>query len=293
MIKGQTLTVTGEEPKDWKRMLEIFKEGLFGVSKFSKDCMLVNPEVLDFDHDKVNQTFEANAIRPLVFRNMAMGYEVTLQMNQFNMWLPGNQFYSFSSNDGLTSFKKGQLKLNGISRFSELKPESKKQQNKWMKNRKIAYNGSLRHFLISLVNGRIKDEGFEVVGATNYRSSYDYKVRLDTLVKMNPDSISYSLTIPDYLKVTYKKESDAFRLKKLLFPIESSGGDIETIDYYRRRYEMECSVQISYVGIQGGTSIHFDRNGKLMSKYPALVFKGYWNFDGAGEWLPSDYLPID
>lgn len=73
--------------------------------------------------------------------NKTLGYKITYFM------------YNFERTNSLTSFK-------GLASFQELVPEDARQERRWNRNRVEAYEGSIKHFLKSLVDNRLEEEGF-------------------------------------------------------------------------------------------------------------------------------------
>lgn len=84
VLKGEKVSITGEIPEEWKKNLEIFKKLFFGVKKFADKCKIQNPEVLDLNYHKKSGQFRAFAEEPMIFTNNALGYKITLVIEEFN-----------------------------------------------------------------------------------------------------------------------------------------------------------------------------------------------------------------
>lgn len=107
-----------------------------------RDCTIQNRKALFFEYSDAHVlTAEANA--PLIIDNYALGYRV---------------YYD------LTSFvhSAGRISYTGHSRFEAMKPKDSKEEKTWRSNRAAAYYGSATHFMRSLVNNKLKKEGFLV-----------------------------------------------------------------------------------------------------------------------------------
>ncbi|RRB06440.1 carboxypeptidase-like regulatory domain-containing protein [Larkinella rosea] len=128
-------------PKDWERHLRQFKKLLFG-EPFGGQCQLVNSEALNFKEDK-DHLF-ATASEPLIIDNQALGYRLIYALQHFDAASSGNVFSA------------------GTARFEELKPENDRQANRFWRNRLIAYQGSIRHLMASLIDNTFKEAGFLV-----------------------------------------------------------------------------------------------------------------------------------
>ena len=125
----------------WARALSVFRPTFLGATPNAERTALVNPEVLDLSYER-RRGLEAAARVPLVVRNEALGYELT---------------------------------------FYDLELETRDADRAWRATlayrdlcdgracgaavavaRDRAYAGSVDHFLVSLVRGRLAEEGFEV-----------------------------------------------------------------------------------------------------------------------------------
>ncbi|GAB3276865.1 hypothetical protein GCM10027347_50590 [Larkinella harenae] len=134
------VTVRGN-PKSWERHLRQFKKQLFG-EPFGGQCLLVNSDALYFKEDKDH--LYATASEPLIIENQALGYRLMYALQHFDVSASGN-FYSA-----------------GMARFEELKPENERQANRFRRNRLMAYKGSIRHLMASLIDNTFEQAGFMV-----------------------------------------------------------------------------------------------------------------------------------
>ena len=134
------VTVRGN-PKHWERHLRQFKKQLFG-EPFGSQCLLVNSEVLNFKEDKDH--LYATATEPLIIDNQALGYRLIYDLQHF---------------DATTS---GQVYSAGAARFEAVKPDNERQANRFGRNRLIAYKGSIRHLMASLIDKTFEQAGFLV-----------------------------------------------------------------------------------------------------------------------------------
>tara|TARA_R110002073_G_scaffold108336_5_gene243449 strand:+ start:17557 stop:18993 length:1437 start_codon:yes stop_codon:yes gene_type:complete len=125
-----------------RRYMQQFTESFLGMSRFAKDCVILNKDAIHFEYDQGTETLEAYATEPLIIRNNGLGYLISYDLTHFE-----------KSPKGVTYL--------GYSRYKDLKG-STQTTKKWHKNRKIAYQGSLMHFTRSLVANNLKKEGFLV-----------------------------------------------------------------------------------------------------------------------------------
>jgi hypothetical protein len=111
--------------------LKQFKKSFLGESVLGKQARIKNQEVLRFEYNKKTNILEAFADEPLIVENRGLGYKITYDLVHFEL-------------DG---FKVSYL---GFKRYEPLEGNERKQR-KWERERKKAYNGSLRHFLTSAI----------------------------------------------------------------------------------------------------------------------------------------------
>ncbi|GAB3959639.1 hypothetical protein GCM10028805_56130 [Spirosoma harenae] len=134
------VTVRGN-PKSWERNLRQFKKQFFG-EPFGGQCVLVNSEVLNFKEEKDHLYATAN--EPLIIDNQAIGYRLVYDLKHFDA-TASEEVYSA-----------------GTARFEELKPENERQANRFRRNQLIAYRGSIRHLMASLIDNTFEQAGFQV-----------------------------------------------------------------------------------------------------------------------------------
>ena len=292
VLKGKTISITGEIPKEWKRNLKIFERVFFGPKEFAKKCKFQNPEVLDFEYDRSSGQFQAFAEAPVIFENKALGYEVTFLMDNFYAELIDDDIYGFVKGDEtIQEYRQGRFRLFGLAKFKELLPKNKNEKKKWRKNRLIAYNGSRRHFFRSLCEERIKEERFEIYITTDYMGKWDRKIKVDTILKMGTNSYERILAFPNLLKVIYKKEKDKIQYEQGLKQLNSKPNmPSHTYDFTLFRLERRCATQKSFIKINGD-NVTLSTNGLIISNGDNMEFSGYWSWDRADEWLPTDYEP--
>ena len=207
-LSEQTLdavTVRGN-PKLWERHLRQFKKQLFG-EPFGGQCVLVNGEVIKFKEDKGNLYATAN--EPLVIDNQALGYRLTYALQHFEATASGAVYSA------------------GTARFEEVNPESERQADRFRRNRLIAYKGSIRHLMASLIDNTFGLAGFQVYqedvtkpiplerpSSTLAAAVNDYKrlipIKVSTLIQPGRLSTERRLVSPMKLIVFYTNAVSGF-----------------------------------------------------------------------------------
>ena len=161
-------------PKHWERHLREFKKQLLG-DPFGGQCLLVNSEVLDFKEDKGH--LYATAREPLIIDNQALGYRLIYDLRHFDA----------------TS---GKVYSAGTARFEELKPENERQHDRFLRNRLIAYKGSVRHLMASLIDNTFEQAGFLV-----------YQEDITKPIPVEQRAITLAAAVSDYKRLVPVKVS--------------------------------------------------------------------------------------
>jgi hypothetical protein len=169
-----------EAPKEhhWRDFVEAF----IGYSDWSEQCEIQNVEDINLSFNKEENRLEAYAQKPIRINNKALGFSITYWLETF--------VYDYRSN---------RIQVLGYPQFTDQLNESTWwwKRSKWSKNRKKAYWGSINHFVSSLVNQTMEQEGFEI----------DYMMRVPVGASY-PDSVKQIDTLRysnDALVEIYKK----------------------------------------------------------------------------------------
>ena len=168
------VTVRGN-PKGWERHLRQFKKQLFG-EPFGSQCVLINSEVLNFKEDK--EHLYATANEPLIIENQALGYRLIYALQHFDANTSGNVYSA------------------GTARFEEPKPENERRISRFQRNRLIAYKGSIRHLMASLIDNTFEQAGFMV-----------YQEDLTKAISIEQRSITLAAMVNDYKRLVPIKAS--------------------------------------------------------------------------------------
>jgi hypothetical protein len=296
VLAGEKVTITTEDPKDWKKNLKILNDVFFGLKDFSKKCNFLNPEYINIEYDEDLKEFKAFSDELIRFENKALGYEVTFELKEFLMKLEERNKRS------IDQAKYQKPKRTSIVQFyKELIPKNKGEMKKWRKNRLKAYRGSQRHFFKSLFNGKLSKEGFEIYNSPIITHLYDdenlSKIKPEFLRKPSVDDSQHILSFPDYLMVIYKKEKNDVRIarnEKFIPSGHYNPSSNAIIGRMQQRTERETMYQISWLRIIKGKDVFINPNGLIIPIPDSgnLAVEGYWIWDSPAEWLPYNYQPV-
>ncbi|MEP7256071.1 MAG: carboxypeptidase-like regulatory domain-containing protein [Ferruginibacter sp.] len=124
---------------------EFFLDNFIGKTANSKYCTIKNKEVLKFYFYKRTNRLKILATAPLEIVNEALGYTIKYELDSF----------THEYNTQVSQY-------TGSPLFEEMQTDNTEQKAKWNAARLLAYNGSILHFMRSLYNKKLKEEGFEI-----------------------------------------------------------------------------------------------------------------------------------
>lgn len=290
----------------WKHNLASFKQEFIGLTNLAEDCEILNPEVLHFEFDYKQNKFTAFARKPLKIRNNGLGYLITYELEDFTKI---NNYVSYL----------------GYSRYENLKG-GKRKKKRWELNRKIAYNGSVVHFLKSLMNNTFTEEGFIVnqfkrvlnkkrpteetiekaralirfsrIGSINVKRNIDNpKTALDSAY-----AIVRKSRLPkfeDYLYKSQLKQADIISQKdhqyylifddnlSIVYTKEKEELRFLRIELFSKRTTPLAQTS-SFIPLK--PNIIIDERGILKEPLSAY-YEGYWSYEKFANSLPLDYVP--
>ena len=171
-----------------------FLENFIGKTANSKFCTIKNKDVLHFYFSKKRNRLKVLATEPVLIENLALGYNIKYTMDSF----------THEYNSAATVY-------SGYPLFEEMAGNDEAQKVNWLANRKIAYNGSVLHFMRSLYNKQLKEEGFEIqflIKVNNKDSGFVLKNFYAALNYNKDDSTQTVEVMPNQpdVAVIYKNE---------------------------------------------------------------------------------------
>ena len=294
-IELRQVNISGSSRADWVRNYDIFKKDFIGNDANAKECVVINPKILNFTWHRKTQVLDADAAEFLVVENRALGYRVKFLLNAFKT-------------DKLEQI----VAYEGQRLFEEL-PGSEAQKKKWQIKRDQAYYGSAMHFYRSLYTNKLDGEGFEmrrlsrmhdperppeavlqkkIAAAVEHgrrdSAQYWYDIanrpkyvnqKLSTVpwytlevLRDGPQPGTYAITFPEYLYVIYKKREETESFKDVYRPLDMPNYEVSVVTLFSRP-----------------PFAIFDKNGIVIGESP--LYEGTWSKARLSRLLPVDYLP--
>ncbi len=252
-LEEVAIVATNEVANGWEKYGQFLTDNFIGKTGNSKECEIVNPEVLRFFYSRKRKRLKVTGDSVLIINNKALGYVIKYQLDSF-----------------VHEYDNGKTLYAGYP-FYEQMEGSDEEMLVWTEKRKIAYNGSVLQFLRAYHDSTLNGDGFriELIGDGNSSPSPIY----------NPYEAPYydtlefkrvELFFPGKLRVVYSKEKPG--------PAYLASNKLP----------MSTPVQISILDIANGIIV--EENGYYFDQKDVLTL-GYWAWEKMAEFLPSDYYP--
>ncbi|WP_139378721.1 carboxypeptidase-like regulatory domain-containing protein [Parapedobacter luteus] len=305
----EEVEVVAFEANGWKQWGRLFLEVFIGTSPNADKTLLLNPEVLRFRHYRDEGYLEAIATAPLVIKNRSLGYTVEYVLENFRV-----------------DFRNRINQYAGYPHFIEMAGGARSRRV-YAKRRKATYQTSLMHFMRSLYQGSLSEDGFEVrrmqrkpneekrrvrtLQRTIYKSVWDTTRRMHISVLADPvvyteDSLAYFREImaqddelvtvfPQLLTVDSLLVDSLDGRKKMVFEdyLHVQNTRLKEEPGYLRHFNevRKPGPQTSMLLLYDNPYIWIERNGSYFP--PQSLYTGwYWAWcDKIADLLPLDYNP--
>lgn len=236
---------------------DFFMENFIGKTANSKQCYIKNKEALRFFYYRRSKRLKILSTEPLEIVNDALGYTIKYQLDSFvHEYNPQVSVYT------------------GSPLFQEMQPADAGQNEKWNLARKEAYNGSILHFMRSLHQRKLKEEGFEIqfIVKNNDRETAIPLKDFYGAVNYTMDDTSYVAEIMPRQKdmaVIYKKEGSP-------------------LAYREANPDASPAFQFSVLSFLPNESLGIEQNGFYFDQNN-IIITGYWGWEKVADLLPYDF----
>jgi hypothetical protein len=257
-LEEVSVVVSSQVKDGWEKYGSFFSENFIGKTNFSQQCVIKNPEVLKFFFSKKRNRLKVTANEPLIVANNALGYNITFAIDSFT--------HEYTINT--TQFA-------GYPLFEEMHGTTE-QDSSWQENRMKAYEGSLLHFMRSLFDKNLENEGFEV----------------QFIVKNNEKETPIPVK-NIYGALNYSKDdsTNTVEFKPNQPEIAVIYNDAEPEEaYVKSDPNQKRDFQVSTLTVARGESIVIEQNGYFFDQKD-ITTNDYWGFKKIADMLPYDYIP--
>jgi len=252
-VELEEVVINARLARRWQRRLKKFTRLFLGETRNSAYTTILNPEVLSFK-SRLGK-LSATADVPLIIENRALGYQLQYYLKEF--------FYVGST-----------IKYDGEPSFTELLPKDSLEWERWQINRETAFNGSNRHFLLSLIRQRTEEDGFVVHQRFSFEpNSSRFPIDPARLIEPGPTTLENFFTFSRILEVTYSNEFEDESFKK----------------WQRQPNWQRPGHQRSFMELNSGPTL-IDESGEVIDPYGVVMY-GYFAFERIADKLPKEYRP--
>jgi hypothetical protein len=297
----ETVIVEPYEKNGWEKWGKFFIESFIGTTANSFNCAIKNKDVIHFRNSKKTNELTAIADEALIIENKALGYTVKYQLELFSY-----------------NFKTHYLLYVGYPFFQPMKGSEGKQK-RWEKRRTEAYFGSIMHFMRSVYQNKINEQGFEtralkkIPNAEKQRVKLAYSSNMHTvknfdgtnvITQINKDTADYYdriLRQEDYKDVIGKTILTG---DSIAYAVDSTTAGLEFPDYllviyknkfapieYRQQLPGNGASMMSQIILTTGKPIEIEANGSYYDP-TNILSAGYWAWsEKIANMLPFDYMP--
>lgn len=276
--------------KQREKYMEIFNREFIGLGKIAEKTKILNPEVLQFDMNKENTLMTVTADVPIQMVNEKTGYHISYDLVYFE-----SKVLTEEHNQKLTTYF-------GYPFFKDIVTEKKLNAKEVAKTRLKCYEGSTMHFIRSLYNGTMDEDGFTAKKFTRERNP-KYPSQ-DSINRMVDNFRRKKISFP-HLPIKYKIVYDQAysKVHQLVFERENkkyfyfsdflsviyrkAKEDSKYVEYY---HQMATDFQTSQLKLLEDSPIEIYADGNYASADRLANF-GYMGWKKMGEMLPFDYQP--
>lgn len=298
IIQLKEVSVTADT-SNWKSNFQQFKSYFLGSTQNASRTQILNPRTVRLYFDPSDRILTGRAKTEIEIENRALGYKIYYQLVEF-----------------VVDFANENMVYLGIPRFEELSPKGNREHERWMEERRRAYNGSFIHFIKSLKQNELEKNGFEAHAFfrvpnksrptdafLNEKIKYwrERSISKGTIVIHKDDSLAYY-----YRLRSMPKERDSIGHKIIdVAELFSKGSNDEIsykgmlqVTYKNEREELNyepsrspLKVQVSIIHFTGNNAIKLYDNGYYESVRD-VFFEGYMGWsEKLADLFPLGYQP--
>jgi len=292
----KVITLTEAEKNNYHRYLALFKDEFLGTSELAKESKITNPEILDLKYDEKTSTLTASANGLLLVTNPALGYNIKYLLKDFTL---SNGAEKTSSFLGYAFFEKDK--------------GTAKQEQEWQNNREEAYEGSLPHFLHSVIADNLDQQGFKAQRLpSNAERPPDTVInaKLKKFIALSSDKASRD-SLNYWVKKKNLPKTPGGPLPELLnktdlitgadnnglYTLSGKNGEIYVAYSKYRAFANIPLNKLTAYDNTGNTLLHFngravffDKNG-IITNPENITMEGAWLRKRLADNLPTDYQP--
>lgn len=185
----------------WAKWGKVFSDEFIGESAFAQYCKITNKDVIKFVFSESKQELRAYASEPLIIDNTALGYRIMVELVDF-----------------MCHTDRHEVDYKMYTFFTAMQG-TEDEEVMWKQNREMSYSLSLMHFMRSLYEENLKQEGYDI--RIMLRKENAEKLRVNNLYQ------SVEKEVKDSVGKNNMKEKELLRIAEKNFSKDS-------LKYYRK-----------------------------------------------------------
>lgn len=254
-IEEVVIRSNNEVKNGWEKYGQFFLENFIGSTPFSKQCFLLNPEMLRFYYFKKADKLKVMADSPLIISNYALGYNLRYNLDSL-----------------IFNYKTDICSYIGYC-FYEVMNGDADSLSFWKTNREKAYVGSRLQFMHSYYDSTLTQNGF-VLAELDEKDDKKFN-RI-----MNPYDSAY------FSSVDSVDEKDIYFPRRISITYTKRAPEND----YLKKYKLpkDIGVQTSYIDLLDIISVK--QNGYYYDQKDWINY-GYWSWKNIADQVPNDYIP--
>lgn len=247
----------GNLDERWERHLDRFTRLFIGESSRAESVQIINPEVLRFETRWWGR-FTAEALAPIQIESRELGYHITYYLKDFQ-------------HSGIRT------RWDGDPLFRELEPVNDEEAKLWEENRREAFYGSLRHFMISVYNDEVEENGFVMFNVSRSSFGYPpqrkYRIGASRIIRDDEEEHLKRIRFNGHLEIIYRDAPE----------------DPLYVRWAPDLYRGPANNQTSFLELNR-RYITIDQDGEVKEVYGATR-SGYFSFLRIADVTPREYRP--
>jgi hypothetical protein len=303
-VKSLTNVIVSVNETAWRRNFENFKRYFLGQTEFSGRCEIVNPKALYLEYDKEARQLKATTDDDVLeIINNALGYRIKYIVKDF-----------------LVDYASSYTYYLGYATYEKLEAKNKRQQRKWDKNRRVAYKGSIMHFLRAMHRRTATSEDYVI---RTLRRFDNPDRQPDSVIKANMQRImrgNKGMVVIGQAGDSTRYWMDESRKPKIIQQLDAQTLTVDSLlkmrdnelhfefPYllyveYKEENEPEAYARATQSVFSASTPARKSQTSIISIVQPpviieaagslvnplALLFEGYWSWEKVGDSLPFDY----
>jgi hypothetical protein len=253
--------VEGKMDRFWRKKWKVFRNGLLGEVSPNRNYVFQNRDKIKLDYDDEDKFVFAKSSEPFYVVNETLGYKIKVDLQYFR-------------SDGIYT------KLSAYSFFEENPSEDIDVRTKQLQNRESTYFQTLRYFLVSLKEGKIDENKYDIYKINKMNQTF---LGRTTLQKETSEGRLVPVSQKDIYAYDSKTNKHYLHTNQSLLIFNKNLASYQGNPFSDYYYEFSRIDLPNYL-------LEFNENGYI-TRPNGLTLYYHWSKEGLGRQLPEGYRP--